>query len=578
MNRADSIRQRKSPGNITLSPAGCPMSLDPHQLAAVETDAPRVLCLAAPGAGKTRVLVERICWLLDESRAAPSEILALTFTRKAAAEMRSRLGARRARTERVRLTTFHAWCAQICRTYADLIGYPANFTVRDEQDRADLIVHIGRELRLKHKSARRLWAEDAVRDRYATLLRESAALDFDALEGFALQILRERAAEIRGSTREVLVDEGQDTSSVQQEILDLLDPAGLFVVGDPGQSIYGFRGANMAGFLALGKRPGWVTVTLPTNYRSAPAIVEAASRLGRCMSPVGLEQVAARPPVAFAVRTRAADADGIADDIHRVTEYQGNPWGNVAILAPTWRALENIGEKLTEAGIPWRLAKPVPDLWESDEARLLMAVLQAASNPHDVLALQSAVRPWVGLADWSGARAAALRQGCSPLPLLPVCPGRDAVREAIGCPDVQIAVQAAGTPLLEWLQSQHLESRADRLLTVAHAAICAGHRDVHELLDWYAARHLEAEAVAEVPPDAVTLTTIHSAKGLEWPLVWLLLESTEIPRSGDEEKIEEARRLAYVGLTRARDAVTLCWEREPSNFVAEMLGREMSDV
>lgn len=543
------------------------MTLDPHQIHAATLDHPRVLCLAAPGSGKTSVLVERICWLLDQGT-HPTEILALTFTRKAAGEMRARLLAARPRAGKVLLTTFHAWCARICRRYADLIGYPPNFTVRDDQDREDLIRWVGRDLRLKHASAKRLWQEEAVRVRYDALLRESAAMDFDALEHHALEVLGQRAEEIRRSHPVVLVDEGQDTSSAQQAILDLLDPRALFVVGDPAQSIYGFRGADMAGFLELGQRPDWTTVTLPTNYRSAPAIVEAASRLGRAMTPPGLEQVAARPHLPHALTTCSSGPESLTGDLAGFLSAVAP--GSMAVLAPTWRQLESLAPALDAAGIPWRLARPAPQLWESDEARLLMACLQAAANPHDVLAVQSATRRWVDLPTWAAARAGALEDGGPLVDQLPNCPGVRAIRRATGVQDVQQAVQEAGGPLAVWLTADALVTRAERLLDVAHAAITAGHEDVHALLDWYAGRHLDGDGPEAVAPDAVTLSTIHSAKGLEWPLVWLLLEANDAER-GEGPSAEERRRLAYVGLTRARDAVTLCWEREPSRFVAEMI-------
>jgi DNA helicase II / ATP-dependent DNA helicase PcrA len=253
--------------------------LSPEQLAAAEAADSHILCKAAPGSGKTRVLVARIAHLLK--RYHPSEVLALTFTRKAAAEMRERLVAEVGpRGRRVDLLTFHSWAAGLLRTYADRLGWDPRFSVRDDQDKKDLVVFVGGELGLKWKSAKRLWQEEAVRVRYHTLLREAQAMDYDMLETELLRLLElpDVAAELRGRLQHVLVDEGQDTSATQQAILDALAPANLFVVGDHAQSIYSFRGAHVEGFVGLGARPGWRVLELATNYRSDAAVVAEVTR------------------------------------------------------------------------------------------------------------------------------------------------------------------------------------------------------------------------------------------------------------------------------------------------------------
>ena len=536
------------------------MTLDPHQLAAVQSDAPRLQLRAGAGSGKTRVLVERVARLL-EGGYHPSEVLCLTFTRAAAGEMRERLAARLPNMRglhRLTITTFHAWASRLLREFHDVAGYAREFTIRDAQDRTDLVLHIGRELNLKWKSERRLWQEEIVRRRYRDLLREVQAIDFDGLE-HELGRLLERAEvveQLRGRWAHVLVDETQDNSTGQWSILETLSPRNLFVVGDHAQSIYGFRGADVEAFTDLGDE--WVVLDLPTNYRSAPEIVADANRVAAGMTPPGIEMVAARTGAGV------VETVGTEEALWWLAVEAVAAPEDCAVLAPTWRLLDDVAERLTAAGIPWRLARPVPDVWESPEMRWLLQCLRAAVNPHDHLALREALNSFalrIGIGEWAAVRAASLEDGRPARDVLYLRMPSECARivHAIGQCAAFGDVDALRVSLASELSRLHLDTRAAYMRTEVDEALAAFNGREEEglsgLLDWYGARHLDAEPVEADAAPAVTLGTIHSAKGLEWPAVWLL-DADQGERWPGVDDAERAR-LQYVARTRARDRLRL---------------------
>lgn len=597
------------------------MSLNTAQLQAALSRRPRLLVLAAPGAGKTKTLVERVATLLEEG-AHPAEILAITFTRRAATEMRDRLEVRlpgTPGTSKLTICTFHAFAVRLAREYHDRLDLPREFSIRDEADRQDLVLYAARELGLcpapgekkragQWSSVSRLWQEERVRTRYRDLLREARALDYDGLMDALRRLVvdEEVAGQLRRRWRHVLVDECQDMDEGQQAILDALAIEHLFLVGDLSQAIYGFRGAHPDGIAAWRAREGWRTLELATNYRSLPPIVEAATRLGRSMATPGLDQVAARGPSAWeeeaAVLSGADEPTllaAVAQDVSAATghgiyppEWSGAPrmtpwtWRDCAVLSPTWDRLERLAEVLEQRGIPYRLPKRQMDVWASEECRWLVNVLRVACNPWDHLALWQALQAFVSrvsLQAWAKGRSTsiererpmlqALAAGCRVLTAI------ETIAAAAPADWTSALLSAAGL-LRADLDELHLETRADRL-SEAHAAIVSWRfqhieATAQDFLDWYAAREIQdALAADEEPPDAVTLLTVHGAKGLEWDCVWILgCEEGALPRAREPGPgMEESRRLAYVGLTRARDRVRLCWSRDRSvsRFLAEML-------
>lgn len=611
-------------------------TLNADQRRAVELDHPRILCKAAPGAGKTRTLVERVVRLITTGW-HPSEVLALTFTRAAAEEMRTRVVARleeiadeRGKVEgqypswcaaRLTLRTFHSWAALLLRQYADRLGVVREFTIYDDADREDVIKFVGLELAAKFKSARRLWEETSVRDRYWRLLREAGAFDYDMLEKTLTALIGQDMMvrrQLQARWKHVLVDEGQDTSLGQQRTLDLLCPDNLFVVGDPGQSIYSFRGAHPEGFLALAERAGWITVQLQTNYRSHAPIVDAATRLGQAMESPGLDQVAGRDDPVWELElaecsgpTSDAVLDAVVDHLQGCAfpedaEDQGLPaggrtspwsWRDMAVLSPQWKFLDELALRLEAAGIPHVVARREVEVWDDPAARWAINCLRVAVNPQDHLSLWRAInafQPRMGLRRWAQLRAAAMQAGWSVPEQIGEESSPEDYGESLGALYVAMAaarvrvVNGEGVALAIWeigptlrllLEQLHLNTRVEWLdrfgMAVGEWTAEAEDPSAQAFLDWYAARSIQ-DALAKDDEDRVTLLSCHGSKGLEWPCVWMLAcEPGVMPRSSKAGPgLEESRRLFYVATTRARDRLRWCWseDRGRSPFIGEALG------
>lgn len=644
------------------------MNLNPHQQTAVDCRDPRILCTAGAGSGKTQVLTRRIARLMEDGY-HPKEILALTFTRAAAAEMRERVVKLAGPLAKLlTVSTFHSWACGLLREWHEVLS--REFSIYDEQDYDDLLTHAAetfgdeklRKSKQRHAAKvdslreagvpadrrpvwklhpatrKRLEKDAAIVARVRQLLREAQALTFDMLESELVRLLEHDAprAEFRRRYEHILVDEAQDTSRGQQSILDalvprLLDEAGvrnLFVVGDHAQSIYGFRGAEVEGFMGLADREGWTCLSLPTNYRSLPPIVEVANRCAAAMAVPGLEMEAARKchkcggsmmvpsfhpmtgqqlpdercscgqtvsVITETDRDRLHDtiAFGIPIDCAYIASRHAKGeirWSDCAILAPTWNLLHRLSPALEEAGIPHRIAKRALDVWETQEARWVIDCLRVAANPWDHNSLRRAVnafRPRVSAGEWAQLRARALRVSVSVL----ACIDADhAPAVAIGAIMEWMAEGRDAAGIVSWLagflgeelRTLHLDTKAQGLdvLAVAFdawlAAQPADERTVQHLLTWYAGRKITDPEVQPEDEDQVVLTTIHGAKGLEWPCVWVIgLEEGYLPRKKPtDEQLEENRRLFYVAATRARDRLRLCWSghKEPSRFLAEVSG------
>lgn len=513
------------------------MSLSPAQAAAALSPAPRIACLAAPGSGKTRTLVERAAALI-RGGAHPTEVLLLTFTRKACREMRERCQKLGVRSPEI--FTFHGWACNMLRQWSDVVGLVHGFTIYDQVDVGDLARYAGQELKLKAKKPETLLQDAACRRRVDALLREAQAVDYDGLESGMRRLLDVRP-ELRRRWRHVLVDEGQDTSAGQQELIGLLEPDSLFVVGDPGQSIYGFRGASLEGFLAWGSRS--TILTLPTNYRSGRSIVALASDLAGRMEPKGLEQDAA-PDAEEGSAERMAWAD-LAADI-AATAATG---ASCAVLAPRWFSLEQwLAPELETAGVVHHVARPVQLIWDSQEMRGLVAGLRVVVNPHDAHSLRIFLRELgpLDFGQWAAVRARSMAEGVSilssaltitPKPLVDLAV-RWRLSDWLAAPD---AVLTIADVLREGYADLHLESRAAKVLDCATAILATG-LDLQDFLDWYSGRAMDGEDKEE--PPGVALMSIHGAKGLEWDCVWIL--GVDAWKEG-----EEAKRLMYVAATRA---------------------------
>jgi ATP-dependent DNA helicase UvrD/PcrA len=540
--------------------------LDPDQRAAATAASP-LLIIAGPGTGKTRTLTHRIAHQVTELGVPAGQFLAITFTRRAAQEMRDRLAALcPGQDDRITVTTFHGLGLRILREHADAAGLPAGFGVADEATR----LRVATEVAGSEREGRRLAADQDPDGRAA--LREALAarglVDFDGLVELPAGLLGghpDIAAGLRDRWPRVSVDEYQDIDAVQYDLLRSLcgDGAGLTAIGDPDQAIYGFRGADVGIFGAFtADFPAAVTVELARNYRSSPEIVTAAMQAiapttlvpGRQAVAVraGPDLAGTRVAVSF---HEAADEHGEAAWIAAAVDQllgglsfysldsgradgHGDGHGklglsDIAVLYRTDAQAGPLGQALTRAGLPYQkrshdlLARRawVPDILR--EMRLLADPASPAAGPDVLSQLTAAVR---ALAATRGERDATV-----------------------------IDIRAAGellTPL-----ARRCGTDTERFRTEIG---------------------LGAETDALDPrAEAITLLTLHAAKGLEFDVVFLAgcergLLPLRLPGSGpvSSEEAAEERRLLFVGMTRARGTLLLtCAARRTRYGAEEATGR-----
>ena len=598
-----------------------------------------LLVVAGAGSGKTRVLTRRVAHLVEERHVSPREVLAITFTNKAAGEMKERVAALVGPRSRVMwVSTFHSACVRILRAEAGRLGFSSSFSIYDSADSQRLFTLVGRELDLdpKRSPARSLAArvsalknelvdaEDFARraetpeerelsgvyTSYTARLREANALDFDDLIGHAVALLQafpEAAQTWRERFRHVLVDEYQDTNHAQYALVRELvggpaaavptpEPtAELCVVGDADQSIYAFRGAdirNISEFEA--DFPDATTVLLEQNYRSTQTVLSAANaviaqnphrRPKRLWSAAGDGEKV----VAYVADDEHDEAAFVAREVERLGAQHGVRPGDVAVFYRTNAQSRVLEEVFVRVGLPYRVVGGVR-FYERREVRDLLAYLRALVNPDDTVSVRRVLNtPRRGVGDRAEAalEAMAARERVSfgrVLGRAADAPGISS-RAAKGVAgfhqlmeDLRADVAAGAGP------ADVLEAVLDRTgylqelqLADAGAGGGPGAENCAELVG--VAREFEersggagvaafleqASLVADTDdlPEqdgsagVVTLMTLHAAKGLEFPVVFLTgLEEGVFPHVralSDTAELAEERRLAYVGITRARE-------------------------
>jgi superfamily I DNA/RNA helicase len=413
-------------------------------------------------------------------------------------------------------------------------------------------------------------------------MREANALDFDGLEAELAQLLTRHpnvAAELRRRVPHVLVDEYQDTSAGQQALLATLAPPHLFRVGDHAQSIYGFRGAHVQGFQDAAAASA--VYDLSTNYRSLAEIVLSARQVGDRMIVPGLPQVSGRGPgpdsaAEIAAADREALLSPLVDDLHQAKAVLDCDWKDLAVLAPRWFSLQALAQLLEGEGIPHRLAKRSTDLLDGAVARWVVHLLRVASNPHDHLSLYAALTAWTPLVttgSWAKIRRVAMDRGGNVLDVA-IAEGLPIVHALAGrsLTEADEFLRVIRDDLAEQLDRLHLAGRVEELDRVIARVVKWAFEEVEgddsdsvsAFLDWYSGRHLDGEREVESVPDAVVLSSVHGAKGLEWRAVWVLGVEEEgagawVKPGATPEQEDEARRLLYVAMTRARDRLRVCW-------------------
>jgi len=635
----------------------------PQREAVVHEGTP-LLVVAGAGSGKTRVLTRRIAWLISERNVHPGSILAITFTNKAAAEMRERveeLVGGRARIMWV--STFHSACVRILRREIDKLGFKSNFTIYDAADSKRLMTMVCRDLDLDVKrfqpKAILHWMsnaknelvdhEEAASDArnhleetyaeayrvYQQRLRQANALDFDDLIMTTVHLFRafpEVRETWRRRFRHVLVDEYQDTNHAQYALIhelcadsmeeledevaqERVPAAELMVVGDADQSIYAFRGANIRNILDFEEDfPDARTILLEQNYRSTQTILTAANAVighneGRKPKNLWTDAGSGERIVGYVADDEHDEARFVAEEIDRLTDEGAARAGDVAVFYRTNAQSRVFEEVFIRVGMPYRVVGGVR-FYERREVRDALAYLRALANPADQVSLRRILNvPKRGIGD----RAEACIEAFASREQITFWEALQRADEAPGVATRSLKQVKAFVDMIEQLQS--MVEAGERVDVVLEAVLTQSRylaeleasddpqdetrvENLGELVavarefadDPQAGPSAEPESGsitgAEMPglsdflervalvadsdqiPDApqdddhpgvVTLMTLHTAKGLEFPVVFLTgLEDAVFPHQrslGDKPELEEERRLAYVGITRARQRI-----------------------
>ncbi len=642
--------------------------LNPQQRAAVLHEGGPLLIVAGAGSGKTRVLTHRIAYLVAEREVAPYEIMAITFTNKAAGEMAARAQALTgARSRGMWLLTFHSACVRILRREATRFGYPSSFTIYDQADSERLMGLVCRELDLDPKyhppkamagrvstlknelldyetvAARASgYREKALAEAYGEYQRRlvaAGAMDFDDLIMVTVNLLQafgDMAREYRQRFRHVLVDEYQDTNHAQYVLIrelvggsqavpaggdDFLPPAELCVVGDADQSIYAFRGATIRNITEFERDfPGARVILLEQNYRSTQNILAAANAVvarntGRLPKNLWSDAGDGPPLIGYVADSEHDEAAFVAEEVDKLTDAGDAAPGDVAVFYRTNAQSRVFEEVFIRAGLPYKVVGGVR-FYERREVRDLLAYLRLIANPADEISLRRVVNvPRRGIGDRAleyvaglAARdrvsfAAALARPAD-VPGLParsakaieafndlITELRQAEQDGTPVGDIAEAVLDRTGYIAELEASSDLQDagRAENLTELISVAREFDARNAGGLAAFLEQVSLVADA-DEIPEGAdhggvVTLMTLHTAKGLEFPVVFLTgMEEHVFPHErsiNDERELEEERRLAYVGITRARQrlyltrAVARAWWGRPayhqqSRFLTEI--------
>jgi len=607
--------------------------LNPSQRDAVVHSGSPLLIVAGAGSGKTRVLTNRIAYLLAECGVAPYEVMAITFTNKAAGEMRERVATLvgpRARSMWV--TTFHSACVRILRQEASIAGFSSSFSIYDQSDSVRLVTLIARDLNLdpKRYPPRQIAAmisnakneligpadytnqakthiEEVVAECYGLYqkrLRDANAFDFDDLILKTVEVLQrfpEAKARYRSRFRHVLVDEYQDTNHAQYILVrelvgtaaDGIQPAELCVVGDADQSIYAFRGATIRNILQFEEDyPSARTILLEQNYRSTQNILSAANAVitnnaSRKAKNLWSDSGDGSLITGYVAEDERDEAEFVMNEIFRLQSENVSQPGDTAIFYRTNSQSRTFEEVFMRNTLPYKVVGGVR-FYERKEVRDFLAYLRVLANPYDEISLRRIINtPKRGIGD----------KAIDGLELMGI-PLWDALLNAKDAPGATARATAAIEGFAQLMLSLRELVEANVRPSVIAEAVLEQSKLGEELTDsedpqdearlenlqelvavaqeYEADERLEGEEVSMVGflervslvadsdqiPDGedhggvVTLMTLHTAKGLEFPTVFLTgMEENVFPHSrslGDPSEIEEERRLAYVGLTRAR--------------------------
>ncbi|HUW66154.1 MAG TPA: UvrD-helicase domain-containing protein [Spirochaetia bacterium] len=622
---------------------------DTQREAVLHTEGP-LLVLAGAGSGKTRVLTVRVAYLLSLG-IAPWRIMAITFTNRAANEMKNRLGQMVPdRAGDLWVTTFHAACLRILRRDAGRLGFARDFAVFDSSDQQTLIRDCLNELSVAtarftpqaihaaiSRAKNELLDPDALESRagdifeataarvfglYQQKLQNLGAMDFDDLLQKTVQLFRENRDVLEYYQERflhLLVDEYQDTNRAQYVLVGYL--AGLHgnlcVVGDPDQCIYGWRGADLNNILNFERDyPRARVIRLERNYRSTKHILDAANRViehneRRKEKVLWTDGLPGNPVMVFEAGSEKDEAQFVAGQIRALAKPGERSYRDFAVLYRTHAQSRPVEEALMTAGIPYVIVGGLR-FYERKEIKDVLAYLRVVANPYDAVSLERVVnvpKRGIGPAYYSQLLAVAREQSIPPAGALGLA------GEVAGLPaKVKEAAVRLGGLITEWhawtlgltalvddilartgywsqLAAEDTVEARTRMENLKELSTVTTAYDVKWGGDWNLADFLADIALMtdadryDENSDAVTLMSLHSAKGLEFPVVFLTgLEERLFPHSrtvDKREELEEERRLCYVGITRAREELYLthCQARSlygstmrnaPSRFLKEI--------
>ena len=611
--------------------------LNPQQIEAVKHEGSPLLVVAGAGSGKTRVLTRRIAYLLAQRNVAPFEVLAITFTNKAAGEMKERVAqlvGDRARSMWV--STFHSACVRILRKEAALLGYTNSFTIYDQSDSLRLITIVMRDMNLDAKRyAPRAVASlisqaknelmgpadylNQAKDQFQEIVAQVFAIyqkrliaansmDFDDLIAKTVEVLQrfpETKAKYRSRFKHILVDEYQDTNHAQYVLIKELvgvanegfPVAELCVVGDADQSIYAFRGANIRNILQFeADYSDAKTILLEQNYRSTQNILNAANAViannnGRKEKNLWSENGKGSTIVGYVAESEHDEADFVISQIRALRDSGKSTPGDTAIFYRTNAQSRVFEEVFLRVGIPYKVVGGVR-FYERKEVKDFLAYLRVIVNPEDEVSLRRIINTpkrgigdralnqidlysqakslsfWKSLCEVEKNQEIAQRSAASLIEFVKLIQSLQTLVEAKTSVSVIAQAVLEQSGLLSELSDSkdpQDEVRVENLEELVAVATEFEESETEEGEEISLVKFLEEVSLvadADQIPDGedhggvVTMMTLHTAKGLEFQTVFLTgMEEGIFPHSrtlGDPEELQEERRLAYVGLTRAR--------------------------
>jgi DNA helicase-2/ATP-dependent DNA helicase PcrA len=602
--------------------------LNPEQQSAVKaTDGP-LLLMAGAGSGKTRVLTHRIGYLIVEKRVNPYNILAITFTNKAAREMRERIGKMMGGVaDEIWISTFHSMCVRILRRDIDRIGFNRNFTILDTTDQQSVIKGILKDKNIDPKkfdprailgsisSAKNEliepedysktaggYFEKVVSDvytEYQKRLRKNQALDFDDLIMMTITLFRRIPEVLEYYQRKfqyIHVDEYQDTNRAQYLLVKLLASRfkNLCVVGDSDQSIYRWRGADIANILSFEKDyPNATVILLEQNYRSTKRILLAANKViennaNRKPKNLWTENPEGNKLVYYRADSEQGEAQFVVGKIKELTRDNKYKLSDIAILYRTNAQSRVMEEVLLKSNLGYSIVGGTK-FYDRKEIKDMLAYLRLISNPDDDISLQRIINvPKRGIgsssldkiANFAATHDISIFQALDSIELLGLSPKitkaarefRDLIRnythmqEFLSVTELveQVLEKTGYSEMLKAEKSLEAQSRLENLeellsVTKNFEATSEDKSLVGFLTDLALVADIDSMDETSEKEDSVVLMTLHSAKGLEFPIVFLIgLEEGVFPHSRslmEEAEMEEERRLAYVGITRAEQSL-----------------------